>query len=64
MSRINEHFTFAHEKLQDENLRKLALVDQMIVDFKADVPDPSLLKKILGNAAGGKQPRLAQGEGQ
>lgn len=53
-SRINSHFKYAHEKLQDSSIRNLALIDQMIIDFKMDPPDTDALKEVLATIAGGK----------
>lgn len=54
MANINANFEYAHEVLQDKTIRHLSLIDDMIQDFKADVPDPSDLKQIFGNIGGGK----------
>lgn len=54
VSRINSHFRYAHEKLQDASIRSLGLIDQMIIDFKMDPPDTDLLKEILGTISGSK----------
>lgn len=50
---INSHFTFAHEKLQDSAIRNLGMVEDMIQDFKADIPKPDTLKQVLGTIGGG-----------
>lgn len=54
VSRINSHFRYAHEKLQDASIRNLVLIDQMMVNFKTEVPDPSLLKQVFRNMVAGK----------
>lgn len=64
VSRINSHFRYAHEKLQDASIRNLGLIDQMMVDFKTEVPDPSLLKQIFGNMIAGKRLRPSQENGR
>lgn len=51
---VNSYFKYAHEALQDASIRNLAMVDQMIIDFKMSIPDHDLLKEILGTIAGGK----------
>ncbi|KAK7742209.1 hypothetical protein SLS62_010781, partial [Diatrype stigma] len=52
VSRINSHFKYAHEKLQDASIRNLAKIDQMIVDFKMDPPDKDLLKEVFATISG------------
>ncbi|KAF4998528.1 hypothetical protein FDECE_11769 [Fusarium decemcellulare] len=43
---------YAHEKLQDESIRNLGLVDQMIIDFKMDPPDTDALKAVFATISG------------
>jgi hypothetical protein len=53
-ARVNSQFKYAHEKLQDQTIRNLGLVDQMIIDFKMDPPDLDALKQVFGTLAGGE----------
>lgn len=65
VSRINSHFRYAHEKLQDVSIRNLGLIDQMIIDFKMDPPDTNALKEILATISGSKctAPPVVQSSG-
>ena len=50
---MNSYFKFSHEKLQDQSIISLSRVDQMLEDFKAEVPDNDWLLKLFANLGGG-----------
>lgn len=50
-ARVNSHYRFAHEKLQDQSILNLGSIGQMIQDFKKEVPDPSFFELLFRNLA-------------
>lgn len=50
---VNSYFKFSHEKLQDQSIISLSRVDQMLEDFKAEVPDNDWLTELFANLGGG-----------
>jgi hypothetical protein len=52
-ARVNSHFKYAHEKLQDASIRNLASIDQMVEDFKGEIPDVDFFNLLFRDLATG-----------
>jgi hypothetical protein len=50
-SRFNSHFKSAHGTLQNSAIRDLSKIDQMVEDFKAEVPEGETLADVFKNMA-------------